>query len=229
MPSFSSGGQLITGEHWRDGTVEATGLGGGPGNQAPSTPRKPPQSGNSQSIAAVSSSPSREPPGQRQRLDEEGNAAAGSQETQRSEAQEVSDVRRSFEDLGIGGDEGSSVVHSQARIYLCPVPGCRSGSAETHRTGGWKSFSSLRSHVDAHLLGQLPGKPPAEWMTSGGWAKCRECGKLVSTRFCNHMHPTCVARRTAEQPAAVASAKQRARPCLLTRDIQHWTRYFQHR
>ena len=81
---------------------------------------------------------------------------------------------------------------------FCPVQGCRAASSHTH--AGWQTMAGMRPHLDSHLLGQLPGRPSAEWMRAGNWTGCGECGKLVSLRCANGVHRRCLAQRLRAAP-----------------------------
>ena len=53
------------------------------------------------------------------------------------------------------------VPQTSAALHYCPVPGCI--SAAGGRRPGWETDGQdLRNHVDAHLLGQIPGLPAGE-------------------------------------------------------------------
>ncbi len=72
--------------------------------------------------------------------------------------------------------------------FRCPVPGCAAHSPDYP---GWVSFNGQKAHVNGHVLGVLPGRPPDEWMAKR--ATCAECGKLVSKSVAGHIHRTCLA------------------------------------
>ncbi len=57
-------------------------------------------------------------------------------------------------------------------------------------------MTGLRPHIDGHLLGILPGRPPQEWVDAGNWAQCGRCSKLVSRRCLGGMHRTCHAEQS---------------------------------
>lgn len=88
------------------------------------------------------------------------------------------------EDEVRAGPSGSS-----PRLH-CPIKVCVAHSSSEHN--GWETFAGLRAHVDAHLLGLLPGAPPQDWLRARNVVGCRERGRLVSRR-CNGG-----ARRTGE-------------------------------
>ena len=84
------------------------------------------------------------------------------------------------------------VPQTSAALHYCPVPGCI--SAVGGRRPGWETDGQgLRNHVDAHLLGQIPGLPPESWMNNRRMVVCRVCGRMVSRRFSNGMHRACLA------------------------------------
>ena len=87
------------------------------------------------------------------------------------------------------------VPQTPAALHYCPVPGCI--SAAGGRRPEWETDGQgLRNHVDAHLLGQIPGLPPESWMNSRRMVVCRVCGRMVSRRFNNGMHRTSHASET---------------------------------
>ena len=70
--------------------------------------------------------------------------------------------------LSLGASATSTALH------FCLVPGCLSAA------GGWRpgwetDGQGLRNHVDAHLLGQLPGLPLETWMNNRRMVVCRIC------------------------------------------------------
>ena len=83
---------------------------------------------------------------------------------------------------------GASLIPE--RRFFCPIPRCNAHDCSRH--SGWTSFDSLRNHVDAHLLLQLPGRPTVEWMNSHNLHPCSHCTRLVSKRFLRHR--TCQAQ-----------------------------------
>ena len=88
---------------------------------------------------------------------------------------------------------------------FCPVPGCPNAAAG--RRPEFSSAQRLRAHVDAHLLAQLPGLPPQEWMDQRGMVACRLCGRMVSRRCNRGVHRTCLATELAPgHPRATQAA-----------------------
>ncbi len=83
----------------------------------------------------------------------------------------------------------SPATRPAADRFYCPVPGCR--EADRSRRPRWTTFVGLRPHIDAHILGILPDRPPQEWMDAGNWTACRWCSKLVSKRCLGGIHRTC--------------------------------------
>ena len=90
------------------------------------------------------------------------------------------------------GHEPASSSTQMPMVHHCPVPNCKSGLAAGGK--GWKSIAGLRSHVDSHLLGQLQGLPPQEWMQKTNNTACRLCGRLVSISCNGGVHKTCLGR-----------------------------------
>ena len=70
---------------------------------------------------------------------------------------------------------------------FCPVPGCLCG--DPARARGWANEASMRSHIDSHLAGSLPGDVPNTWLEERQRIRCPVCGLSVSERF--GVHPTC--------------------------------------
>ena len=136
------------------------------------------------SAASISGSPLTLPAAARQRADESGTGPVS-----QADPGGVPNVG-----LGMAG------LNLDDRVY-CPVDRCRAGDRVLHP--GWQTMAGLRPHVDAHLLGQLPGRPSQEWMRSINSTACGECGKLVSLRCANGMHRKCFAQRLNTQPPAV--------------------------
>ena len=95
-------------------------------------------------------------------------------------------------------------------LHFCPVPGCL--SAAGGRRPGWETDGQgLRNHVDAHLLGQLPGLPPETWMNNRRTVICKICGRMVSRRCNNGMHCACVASESAPPLPSFTLASMRIR------------------
>ena len=115
---------------------------------------------------------------QRQRPADVPSAADGNDET--------GDMSALMDDMQLG--------QSQQQTHHCPVPGCRCHTDSQFH--GWQSFLALRSHVDAHLLGELPGLPPTEWLAARNMRPCAHCGRLVSLRCNGGIHRTCMAQRS---------------------------------
>ena len=86
-----------------------------------------------------------------------------------------------------------------SRRHFCPVPGC-SAAAGGLRPGWETDGPGLRAHVDAHLLSQLPGLPPDEWMSQRGMVACGQCGRMVSRRCNGGIHRRCLAADLAPAP-----------------------------
>ena len=103
------------------------------------------------------------------------------------------------------GDAGPAAepvqgVAARPEPHFCPVVGCT--AAAGGRRPPWPTFAGLRAHVDAHLLGQLPGLPSQQWLQAQGLVGCRVCGRLVSTRCNGGVHRTCLAHELLQQPVA---------------------------
>ena len=69
--------------------------------------------------------------------------------------------------------------HTRARLFF-PVPSCPDHARPSH---GWATFGSMRSHIDAHLTGQLLGDIPMDWLRGLGFSTCEECQRVLSLRF----------------------------------------------
>ena len=95
-------------------------------------------------------------------------------------------------------------------LHFCSVPGCL--SAAGGRRPGWETDGQgLRNHVDAHLLGQLPGLPPETWMNNRRMVVCRICGRMVSRRCNNGMHRACLASDSTPTVPSLTPAPMRIR------------------
>ena len=79
---------------------------------------------------------------------------------------------------------------------------CRGVFVRT-RARGWANEASMRSHIDSHLAGSLPGDVPNTWMEERQRIRCLVCGLSVSERF--GVHPTC-------RPEARGAAVDQASP-----------------
>lgn len=88
--------------------------------------------------------------------------------------------------------ESAPSAQGQAK-HQCPVAGCCYAAGGRHP--GWTTFQSARAHIDAHLLGLLPGLPPDAWMSQNNWTRCSVCTKLVSKRCNGGIHHNCMAER----------------------------------
>jgi hypothetical protein len=75
---------------------------------------------------------------------------------------------------------------------LCPVLGCAASHAAG--PGGWRTMQRLRAHVDGHMIGTIPGRPPATWLAEHRLQACGHCGKSVSGTAAHAMHRRCWAR-----------------------------------
>ena len=75
---------------------------------------------------------------------------------------------------------------TRARLF-CPVPSCPDHARPSH---GWATFGSMRSHIDAHLAGQLLGDIPMDWLRGHGFSTCEVCQRVLSLRF-NGRCPSC--------------------------------------
>ena len=73
--------------------------------------------------------------------------------------------------------------------HTCPIVGCCRHARGTRP--GWNTVAGLRAHVDQHLSGELPGRPPEQWFREHRLACCRVCGLSVSTRIQGQIHPRC--------------------------------------
>ena len=118
---------------------------------------------------------------------------------------EVPAMPASSSSTGLTQDMAAMQLPTPGR-HFCPVPGCP--KAIGGRYQGWETDGQgLRAHVDAHLLGQLPGLPPEPWMSRRGMVVCRLCGRMVSRRCNNGIHRTCLARELVRQPPQMAQAQ----------------------
>ena len=88
------------------------------------------------------------------------------------------------------------------QVEHCPVSSCHASRADLH--AGCQSLGSLRVHVDAHLLGALPGMPPQEWLQRHNVAICPHCGRSVSRRCNNGAHRICMAQQLRRAGPAAA-------------------------
>ena len=91
---------------------------------------------------------------------------------------------------------------STSRRHFSPVPEC-SDAAVGLRPGWETDGPGLRAHVDAHLLSQLPGLPPDEWMSQHGMVLCWQCDRMVSRRYNGGIHRRSLAAVLAPVPIAV--------------------------
>lgn len=102
--------------------------------------------------------------------------------------------------LADDGDVPMDVAGGGGAQLHCPVPGC---IAADSAHPGWENFAGLRAHVDAHILGQLPGAVPADWLPARNMVSCRERSRLVSRRCNGGVHRTCAADRVAARPPPI--------------------------
>ena len=83
--------------------------------------------------------------------------------------------------------------------HFCPVPGCPAAAGGLRP--GWETDGpGIRAHVDAHLLGQLPGLPSEQWLNRRGMVACRRCGRMVSRRCNGGIHRKCLGAELAAPP-----------------------------
>ena len=178
LSGFTQGPHLRTGQGWQEAARLST-----TANVADvSTPRGATEALGS---AALTSSPIRQPPGQRQRLDE---APVQAQDLATGLTQDVAEM-----DLGDGlvdqqvppvpqpNSAGSRLNRRRRRdsdesrtVYLCPVVGCPCSDGRIDP--GWRTAEARRHHVDLHLIGELSGKPSVQWMEDQCFSVCGVCG-----------------------------------------------------
>ena len=80
----------------------------------------------------------------------------------------------------------------------CPIVGCC-----RHARGirpGWNTAAGLRTHGDQHLSGELPGRPPEQWLREHRLACCRVCGLSVSIRVQGQIYPRCYQQYDQQHP-----------------------------
>ena len=99
-------------------------------------------------------------------------------------------------------------AHDACERFYCPVEGCPAADAARHP--GWQSAQALRAHVDAHMLGSMPGRPQQAWLDKQRLVTCGQCGRLASRIVNNGIHRRCWARRAVE--AASASGASHSMP-----------------
>ena len=75
-------------------------------------------------------------------------------------------------------DAGPS--HTNRRIF-CPVVGCTEASASSSRH--FRDFNSIKNHLNDHCTGHLSGAVPANFLTLNSYSQCRECDKVLHTRY----------------------------------------------
>jgi len=117
---------------------------------------------------------------------------------------------RRVDDEATTDDDGDEIsfIRKSTQLY-CPVSGCR--AADPHSHPYWTSMAGMRAHINAHLLGVLPGKPPDEWMTAGNFTSCGHCNKLVSRRCANGMHRTCWANISSTRSQQISNDNEDGR------------------
>ncbi|CAE8723859.1 unnamed protein product, partial [Polarella glacialis] len=74
---------------------------------------------------------------------------------------------------------------------------------------GWLSVESMRPHLDAHMLGTMPGYPSADWLEEHRLRQCSHCSKLLVRGVGgNNMRRRCWAAHVASAhvPRAASSA-----------------------
>ena len=95
-------------------------------------------------------------------------------------------------DISAGSSSSAALIVGDApgvSKLLCPVIGCP--CADASRDPGWNSDDSLRRHVDLHLVGELPGKPPVQWLQDRNLTACLVCGFSASRRIHGGIHSSC--------------------------------------
>ncbi len=110
-----------------------------------------------------------------------------------------------------GTEAGRNVREEQpsSRRKLCPVTNCPCASVS--RDCGWTTMESLRKHMDLHLLGELEGKPPVDWMDEHNLTACKVCGFSVSRRVHGGIHPRCWPLWRTQQAVAASGGAGQAR------------------
>ena len=135
-------------------------------------------------------SPLLQPPTHRQRVDEDGHAVPGSQDSEMA-----AQAHRALDMSGV-----TLPLPPEVRRSLhCPVIGCP--AADPAIDPGWPSVDGQRGHVDLHLIGELPGKPSPEWLAERNLTTCVVCGFSASRRVHGGVHSRCWPRRRRAQPA----------------------------
>ena len=138
------------------------------------------------------------PPSQLRRINEDGDAVPGSQDSElAAQAQSLS--------LSSGQHAASSGT-TATRVY-CPVPGCI--AVDPMRSPGWSSVSNMRAHLGEHACGRLIGDIPQDFLEQQGLNQCTVCSRLLSRRY-GSACPRC--RPTANN--TVGSTQQQGRPPL---------------
>ena len=75
-------------------------------------------------------------------------------------------------------DAGTS--HTNRRIF-CPVVGCT--EASTSSNSYFRDFNSIKNDLNDHCTGHLSGAVPANFLTLHNYSQCRECDKVLHTRY----------------------------------------------
>ena len=153
-------------------------------------------------------SPSHPPPFQLRRLDELGQSAPGSQESndsnmpagasQDSQADTVPrKPRHQYRDsckfpIHILVNDTPLTIYltratipgpasaSSTRVY-CRVAGCPDNVPE--RAAGWSTHTAMRSHLNEHGAGCCIGQVPADYIRQHRLNQCPVCSKFISSRF----------------------------------------------
>ena len=139
------------------------------------------------------------PPAQLRRLNEQGDAAPGAQDSELASraAQQLhldeQGARRPQDMAGVDGpvtEDVGMIDASQADLlaatqpafrFYCPVAGCP--RAVCARSAGWGSLQAMRSHLEEHAGGRFVGAIPEVFMEEHSLRQCTICSRLLKKRF----------------------------------------------
>ena len=75
-------------------------------------------------------------------------------------------------------------THGSQRIF-CPVVGCPEASISSNKN--FRTFASIKPHLNDHCTGHLSGAIPTDFLTQNDYSQCRICDKILHKRY----HGTC--------------------------------------
>ena len=85
-----------------------------------------------------------------------------------------------------GGDNANTSDNSR---MFCPVAECP--DSLTSSTRYFRTFASIKIHLNDHCTGQLNGAVPVNFLRHFDYTQCRVCDKILHKKYLNSTCPKC--------------------------------------